>query len=231
MNNEIGLFDTISADYIVAGAKMELDLTSTTTQDFYLENKVNEGIGALRSAYTLIPSIAVLEIDPDTFSAKLPKGFVRLMGKNSVRILDNTRNQSDNGTVILGTTSPIGNSNGFYKGDLAINFTAQVVDGYLYFGSAITQTMCEISYVGTNIDANGELKIPALAYRPLLAFVCSEWLFKNNDPKSQKWDLRWKQGKSWFKGIMAQPDAMEAQLLGYMNNHMATYGQGGYWVF
>jgi hypothetical protein len=70
-----------------------------------------------------------------------------------------------------------------------------------------------------------------LAYRPLLAFVCSEWLFKNNDPKSQKWDLRWKQGKSWFKGIMAQPDAMEAQLLGYMNNHMATYGQGGYWVF
>jgi hypothetical protein len=30
---------------------------------------------------------------------------------------------------------------------------------------------------------------------------------------------------------MAQPDAMEAQLLGYMNNHMPTYGQGGYWVF
>ena len=44
MNNEIGLFDTISADYIVAGIKMELDLTSTTTQDFYLENKVNEDV-------------------------------------------------------------------------------------------------------------------------------------------------------------------------------------------
>ena len=231
MNNEIGLFDTISADYIVAGAKMELDLTSTTTQDFYLENKVNEGIGALRSAYTLIPSIAVLDIDPDTFSVKLPKGFVKLLGKNSIRILDNTRNQSNNGKDVQGTTSPVGNSNGFFKGDLAINFTAEVVDGYIYFGSAITQDKCEISYIGTNIDANGELKIPALAYRPLLAFVCSEWLFKNNDPKSAKWERRWMQGKRWFKGVMAEPDSLEAQLLGYMNNHMPTYGEGGYWVF
>jgi hypothetical protein len=43
MNNEIGLFDTISADYIVAGVKMELDLTSTTN-NLSKSVMVNEGV-------------------------------------------------------------------------------------------------------------------------------------------------------------------------------------------
>jgi hypothetical protein len=231
MNNNIGLFDTITAEYVVAGAKMELDLTSTTTQDMYLENKCNEGIGALRSCYTLIPAIAELPIDPVTYSAQLPSGFVRLRGNSPVRLIDNDFSINANGTQLQGSIGVVTNNSGFFKGDLNYYMGAEVVDGYIYFGSAVNQTMCEISYVSTNIDANGDLKIPALAYRPLLAFLCSEWLFKMNDPKSAKWDLRWRNGKRWFAGIMAQPDTLETQKMGYINNHMANYISPNYWLF
>lgn len=231
MNNNIGLFDTISAEYIVAGAKMELDLTSTTTQDVYLLNKTNEAIGALRNCYTLIPAIAELPIDLVTYSAQLPSGFVRLMGSNSVRLLEDTLDVSVNGNTIQGTITPVNPTDGFYKGNLAPYTTAQVVDGYIYFGSDITQTKCQISYVSTNIDANGDLKIPSLAYRPIVAYLCSEWLYKNNDSRYQKWERRWANGKRWFAGIMAQPDSLEMEQMGYINNHMAAYKTASYWLF
>jgi hypothetical protein len=231
MNNNVGLFDTITADYIVAGAKMELDLTSTTTQDVYLLNKVNEVIPSMRDCFTLIPAIAELSIDLVTFSAKLPSGFVRLIGANPVRLLAPQLNTNINGNTVTGTIDPIGNVDGFYKG-LQTNYTsAEVVDGYLYFGSGIQQDTCLISYISTNVDANGDLKIPSLAYRPLVAYLCSEWLYKSNDPRYSKWDERWRRGKRWIKGIMAQPDSLEQQEMGYINNHMAAYRSPSYWLF
>lgn len=231
MNNNVGIFDTITADYIVAGAKMELDLTSTTTQDVYLLNKVNEAIPYFRDCFTLIPAVAQLYIDTVTLSAKLPSGFVKLMGSNPVRLLAPELDNTANGNKVTGTISPTGNIDGFFKG-LQTNYTnVQVVDGYLYFGSGIKQDTCVISYITNNIDANGELKIPALAYRPLLAFLCSEWFFKANDPRYAKWEKRYVDGKRWLRGVMAAPDTLETQQLGYINNHMAAYKSTNYWLF
>lgn len=231
MNNDIGLFDTITADYIVNGAKMELDLVSTTTQDVYLLNKVNEGLGALRNFYTQVPQIAVLDINPVTLSAQVPNGFIRLMGNNSVRLLDDSVN------ILIGDKKQQGNlpvpptSDGFFKGNLAYYAGAKVVDGYIYFNNDITQTQCEISYLGTNIDEKGDLKIPAIAYRVLLSFVCSEWLYKNNDKRYAKWDERWRSGKAWLRGIYNTPDELETKLMGYTNNHMASYKTNLFWFY
>jgi len=219
MNNDIGLFDTITAEYIVAGAKMELDLTSTTTQDVYLLNKVNEGLGMIRS-FTLIPAIAELEIDPVTFSAKCPSWFTRLQGSNPIRLIDPLDTQID---VQRTGLAPTNNVDGFFKGGLNTSFSAEVVDGYIYFGSAVTATKCEISYISTNIDANGNIKIPSLAYTPLVSFLCSEWLRKNNDSRFQIFATRWKEGKRWIKGIFAQADSLEIIKLGNTNNHLPLY--------
>ncbi len=230
MNQDIGIFDTITDDYILSGVKMELDLTSSTTQDFYLLNKINEGLGALRNTYTLIPAVAILPINKDTLSAELPRGYNKTRGKNPIRMLLNNAGRPN---PVL---SPVGSLDGFFKGDLAYGLTAQIVDGYIWFGSTLSNDniipdTCELSYTSTNIDANGNLKIPALAYRPLYAYACSEYLHKIGDNRYQKWDKRWRDGKRWLRGVMAEPDSIEAQTLGYINNHMPTYGNIGYWTY
>lgn len=212
MIQDIGIFDTITADYIVASAKMDLDLTSTTTQDVYLLNKVNEAIGALRNCFTLIPVPAIIPISYSNGLgiAQTPKGYSKLLELSLADTLEEAQNERQNNNPITGVT---------------------ITDGFIYFSSNVTQPYCKLIYLSTNTDETGELKIPALALRPIKAYVCAEWLFKAEDKRWARWDDRWRKGKAWLRGIMAEPSKIEAEQLGYINNHMAQYNSELYWNY
>lgn len=82
MINEVGTFDYITEDYILAGAKQKLGLRDTTLEDAYLKDLINECVGTqLRNAGTRVQIVTQLQIERVggvTPRAKLPSGFVRL---------------------------------------------------------------------------------------------------------------------------------------------------------
>lgn len=144
MNNEVGTFDYVTEDYILAGAKQKLGLRDTTLEDAYLKDLINECVGTqLRNAGTRVQIVTQLEIERVggvTPRAKLPSGFGRLTKKlpivyvnaegNAVNGISNgvvtTTTIETDGTLIgnttngaasvyLGYSSPVYINTGFYE--------------------------------------------------------------------------------------------------------------------
>ena len=102
MNNEVGTFDYITEDYILAGAKRKLGLRDTTIEDSYLKDLINECVGTqLRNAATRVQIVTQLQIERTggtTPRAKLPSGFVRLTKKFPI-VYVNAEGMAVNGTT------------------------------------------------------------------------------------------------------------------------------------
>ena len=81
MNQSVGTFEYIDADFILAGVKSQLGLRESTIDDAYLRDSINDGVKNLRIYGTLVPIVTQLEIDHEsaTPKAKLPSGFVRFV--------------------------------------------------------------------------------------------------------------------------------------------------------
>lgn len=134
MINEVGTFDYITEDYILAGAKQKLGLRDTTLEDAYLKDLINECVGTqLRNAGTRVQIVTQLEIERVggvTPRAKLPSGFIRLtklLPIVYVNAAGNAINGINNGLVDTATIET--------DGTLVGNTVNGVVNTYLGYSS------------------------------------------------------------------------------------------------
>lgn len=83
-----GLYDTISSKFVLAGVKMRLQLSNTTSEDMYLTDIINNGIKRLRNNSTMIPTQATIPIYD--FKAQLPDGFIKFSKSLPIRLYSPT---------------------------------------------------------------------------------------------------------------------------------------------
>ncbi len=177
MTDEKGIFETISIDEVLAACKMELNLFDTTLQDSYLENAIYQGLGKLRNFFTHTEMIAQIPIDLVTLSAPIPNGFIQENGENPIR----TFSTLPTATTALNYIPTAPNLSGFYKGVLNQCYSAQIVDGYIRFGSETTDTYCQLAYLGVNLDANGEAAIAGTFLMALQNYACAQYSRSRGD--------------------------------------------------
>lgn len=238
-----GLYDFVSTDFIVAGAKMRLNIRDHTLDDIYLKDLVIEALKELRNLGTQVQAITQLEIDAD-FKAKLPDGFLGFV-KNWPIVYVNAEGLCVNGTgqvstetitdgsgnVLLtqtlpslaawtGMCGPVFTNNAFFKNSpygqgFSLYGTAQVEKGYLWFSSNVTAQFVKISYNSVNIDENtGKLLIPGYCARALTAYACWKWSVTNEKPLwIQIWGPEWRAGKAQSRAIPAMPDSFQYELI------------------
>jgi hypothetical protein len=81
MNIHVGLYDAVTSEYVLAGAKRRLGLRDTTIEDSYLKDLINECVGIkLKGAGTrqqIITTLRIERVGGITPRAKLPSGFIR----------------------------------------------------------------------------------------------------------------------------------------------------------
>jgi hypothetical protein len=199
MNEQMGIYSTVSIDYILAGVKSDLSLEDTNSYDLFLKDAINLGNKELKSLGNLVQCVTQLEIID--FKAQLPVGFYQFT-KNNPIIYVNAQGDAisgvpdGNATVVavdangnnIGTSTssfaypyyrmfaPTFINNGFFKDspfdrEVGRIGTVNVVDGWLYFSSDITADYVKIAYIGSRLDEEGNLVYPDFAERALRAFA------------------------------------------------------------
>jgi hypothetical protein len=172
---EQGIYETTTLESIIASCKMTLNLFDTTLQDGFLELSILEGLGELRNFFTHSEMIAQIPIDLTTLSAPIPRGFVETNGEEPIRTFSKlpTVIQPNNGVNTYGSIPSTHDRSGFFKGTLNTSHSAQIVQGYIRFGSDTTDTYCQLAYRGVNFDANGDAAIPSTARIALKNYGCA----------------------------------------------------------
>ena len=218
MTNDNGLFDSVSENEILQKVKFRLGITDTPMNDAYILEVINDKLRDLVNFFTFTPKIAQLPIDLVNFVAPLPKGFLYLYGKSPVRTF------TSNTTTPSVLTTPNAIADGFFKGTLSDHDFASVMDGYLRFGTGVTDNWCQISFIGANLDANGELKIPRAADRCLTYGAMADFCLERGDAaqsaKYQIYDLKYKKEKAIIKGRFAHSDPQDEKRTSDIMNHM-----------
>jgi len=143
MNNEVGTFDYVTSNYVLAGAKRKLGLRDTTLEDAFLKDLINECVGTqLRNAATRIQQITQLAIERVggiTPRAKLPVGFIRL-SKNIPIVYVNAQGKAISGTNSADIVVTAVSTGGTYEGSTnygpisvpVMNSTPTAVNGAFY---------------------------------------------------------------------------------------------------
>lgn len=132
MNNDVGLYDAVTSEYVLAGAKRRLGLRDTTIEDSYLKDLINECVGIkLKGAGTrqqIITTLRIERVGGITPRAKLPSGFIRFTKEipvvycdaqgNSIMGIRNSESTvtfvTDNGSQLGSETYPSGGAYGNY---------------------------------------------------------------------------------------------------------------------
>lgn len=225
MTNDNGINDVVTDQEILSQVKFVLRITDTNEHDTLILQFINDGVRLLRNNFSLIPLIARLQIDPLTHSVKLPKGFYELNGSNPIR----TFNNSDN--VNHGALAPSAVVDGFYKGSFSPCLSAKVVGGYIYFGSETTDNMCEIAFLGLNVDSNGNLQIPRIADLCVRYFTIAEMCLMLPDKGEQYalYQKRFKEQKRYVRGEYAKSDSQDDKGVEEGYNKFNFNTNGGYW--
>jgi len=204
MNQQIGTYDYIDRNFVLAGAKSQLGLRETTSEDAYLIDAINDGVKNLRIFGTFIPIVTQLEIDHEgsTPKALLPTGFSKFFKKDPIVFVNSQGNAVAGvsnyvqsvvvaGSLVSITTSPatpigiapnsqpvFANSTFFENNPYGDAFsgggTVSLVDGTLYFSSNVDAEFVKISFLGTNFE-DGEIKIPATAELAVRFYACEQW--------------------------------------------------------
>lgn len=207
MNNSGGLYEYITEDYVLAGAKQDLGLTDSTIYDLYLKDAINLGLKELRNLGTQTPAVTQLHID--NHRCKLPKGFIRFTKINplvyvdvegraingtstqDITVIATTAQGSDLGSTSIPSSSPVFRysapafiNNAFFKDSpydqsFAIGGSVNIVNGWLYFSSDVTARYVKIAYMSSAVDDNGDLLIPSYTERALRAFACMRFCRTN----------------------------------------------------
>jgi len=103
MNSNVGLYDAVTSEYVLAGAKRRLGLRDTTIEDSYLKDLINECVGIkLKGAGTrqqIITTLRIEKVGGITPRAKLPSGFIRFTKQMPIVYCD------ADGNAIVGITS------------------------------------------------------------------------------------------------------------------------------
>lgn len=214
IDSGIGSFETTTLDSILAGAKMRLRLRDTTSEDLLLKDLIVEGLKKSRVPSLFIRKEEYIEID--NLVAQLPCDFVKFDKINPIRLIDN----DNQGTWII----PQFTDNTFfsYDNDLEsynsyIRFGTVTQNGkYLYFSSDIESRRVLISYLGTNVDQDGEIVIPELMDSVLVAYACWKYgmIYPERMPSDIRsaWEMEYKLNKKAVKGIQNLPSSLETKL-------------------
>lgn len=214
IDSGIGSFETTTLDSILAGAKMRLRLRDTTSEDLLLKDLIVEGLKKSRVPSLFIRKEEYIEID--NLVAQLPCDFVKFDKINPIRLIDN----DNQGTWII----PQFTDNTFfsYDNDLEsynsyIRFGTVTQNGkYLYFSSDIESRRALISYLGTNVDQDGEIVIPELMDSVLVAYACWKYgmIYPERMPSDIRsaWEMEYKLNKKAVKGIQNLPSSLETKL-------------------
>jgi len=220
----IGTYETETLDSILAGVKMRLKVRDNTSDDLLIKDLIVEGLKKSRVPQLFIRKIAFLDINTETFSAKLPCGFVRFDHYNPIRFVGNDGlTDVDNHFF-----APEFINNTFFKCDPSKNYrygfhgSVTQVGDILYFSSNISATRCEISYLSENTDENGEIIIPEIMGSVLIAYACWQWGTINYDRMPQdvrrSWEVQYRTNKRAVKGIQNLPSALESKLIQWIQN-------------
>ncbi len=211
MNQNLGLYSTITSDYIVAGVKSQLNLREDSSWDLKFADDVNLGLQQLRNCFSFIPATTVLPILQH--KVELPDGFIRLYTSNPT-YSSYTFVNSDGSPVTTVDVSGVIITPG-------TNFDPQVIDGWMLFPTWITAQWVRIFFLSANLDANGDIKIPAIAEIALRSFVCQYYYeAQQNFNAAAVYERRFGRYKAWLTGVFATPDAIENRQLIRMQNQL-----------
>jgi hypothetical protein len=217
MTNDNGIYDVVSENEIIQRVKLKLGISDTPLHDAYLYNSLNDKVRQLRNFFVFPSHVAQIPIDLTTFTAPLPKGFIILEGHNPIRTFASIGS--------LNSSAPYMPTNGFYKGSFNNNTSARVKDGYVWFGTQIEDSYCQISYIGIALDENGELSLPRVADLCLTYGVMSDFCLERGDPsqmaKYATYLHEYKVEKRYIRGLAAESDSQEGKRIADINNHFA----------
>ena len=217
MTNDNAIYDTVSENEIVQRVKLKLGISDTLLHDAYLYNSLNDNLRRLRNFFVFPSCIAQIPIDLTTYTAPLPKGFIILEGHSPIRTFASIGS--------LDSSAPYMPTNGFYKGSFNNNTSARVKDGFIYFGSAVEDTYCQISYIGVALDENGDLLLPRVADMCLTWGVMAEFCLERGDALQQAkyatYLHEYKVEKRYIRGLAAENDAQETKRVADINNKFA----------
>lgn len=198
MTNDNGINDVVTEQELLSQVKFHLRIRDTSEHDAWLLQMINDGVRQLRNNFTLIPLVCQLQIDPTTYLARLPKGFYKLNGQNPIRTFKSDPN---------GANSPDWVSDGFYKGAFNDYYSAQVIGDYIQFGSDLKEFNCQISYLGLNVNAQGELEIPRIADLCVRFYAMYQFAFSEKDPAYQEYKNEYMKQRRFVRGEFANSDS------------------------
>jgi len=201
---------------IIARATTRLQITDTTAWYPFLKDCAIEAASEMMTALDFNEYTATLPICD--FVAVLPENFVNFDRPNPLQF-------TIDGQVAVGNTvAPFLNGYGvvYTGGAIIMNSpwpgsqqafyvpTINIQDGKLYFSNNISNDECTISYLGVNIDKNGDLQIPKLNERVIMYFLMCEYKRQVGLPW-QTDQLLWAQGKKDRKAKANLPDSFEKE--------------------
>ena len=203
MTNDNGINDTVTDQEILSQVKFILRIKDTNEYDTLLLQFINDGVRLLRNNFTLVPLICQLQIDQTSLSARLPKGFYELNGTNAIRTF------SSSTVNAIAPSVPV---DGYYKGTFNEGATAQIIGQYINFGSGVKDDMCQIAYLGLNLDTNGNLSIPRIADLCIRWYAAAEFCLQGT-PEQQNlypvYEKRFKKQKRYIRGEYAKGDTQD----------------------
>lgn len=162
----------ISVNEVIARAKMQLGIDSTSEHDNYLNVLVEEGVRSLNALSLFIKKDCVLDIVDGR--AKLPYGFMKLLAMRFT--VDNNDGKKSYNPIIYVDTKFLNSLNINNHGYSNYSNSAKIVGNYIHFNTNdIKSSKIEVSYYSLNISDDGNIVIYLEYERALMHYIC--WMF------------------------------------------------------
>lgn len=220
MNNiqDYSTYSVVSLDTVVAGAKMRLGIKNSTEDDMYLKDLAIEGVKKMRAAKSYVQAYAVLPIV--NLRAELPSNFVMLNKFNGVALVDSEGDADfSNGAALpFNTGEPFYKNSPYTLAPLTRAGSFQIQNGYIYFGSTVSQSYVAIMYLAVNQNEDGDIIIPEVYQNYLIPYLCYQWCLTNNDNRFSSYQRSYETNLRAVRGTLNLPDASEQQLIAYKFN-------------
>lgn len=211
-------YATVSQDYLMATAKMELLLQDTTLDDALLLNFLRQCVKEVRTALSFEQKFCTIEIED--CRGELPCDFVMLNKAGGVFVNPSEEEEdsespfanSVGGYAFAGNSAfPLGNPNGWNN---LIDMTLyQIIGNYIVFNTDADIESVKISYLGVRTDENGCILYPSSHERMLVTYMKARYMeaYFNKYPQALRNEMQASYGrlKRYNKGAeneMTQQD-------------------------
>jgi len=221
--DSIGTFDYTTLDSLVAKAKFKLGLRDTSDWDIQLQDAAITGYKRMRVMNgNLIEIQFMAQIDETTFTATLPKGFIRFNRNYPVRFVN------ENGSVLSGTYNmPVMIGSTFYtESPDVINasqtdvVTIQQVGNRLFFSSNTPTSYVMCAGMIQLRDLSGNIMVPSIFEEFIPSFIAYEWCLSQNDNRWAIFKKEYRVNRQAVKGILQQTSSLDMSLAGYNMNSL-----------